>query len=522
VKHFQPEKHLDSISSPTTNRQWRSWPYLALLVASIVACFTFRLIPSPTSDRAIFVSVAEYLNKGSRLYVDVYDNKDPLFYYAVSSQRLFGVTGEYVFELSMALIAALSACDIARSLGSVGKLHQKALLIAVPFLVTGAFWVPGDTHLPATAMALLCCSLYFRKRFLLSGSLMAILLFTKLIMFPLPVVFCLASELSSSRERRLRTAAQNLGLILIGFIFSAVSILAILASRGELFGYLQAQQNNILYANSVLIDSYGFAGPLGSHLRTVFTDQAGVVSVVVVPFAGLILAICVAIDRGEPQARSFAIATLATFLFSLFILAIMGLWRHHLQIMYFGQTLILIALAAMLSSHLKRRSRPITMISVISLAVLLGGMPSFRHYIDSPAAVVKKLASASQDSAESQSFRLASTNGDAFARLGQNSNVIPHGSPMDKLACPDFHQYLFYSSERLQNILDCVRMAPTLVIDPSFRRYEQPPNWLPIEADKQRIIDTWNHFVSAGETMVRTRFSCKRFDQIRICSSTAL
>lgn len=340
-------------------------------------------------------------------------------------------------------------------------------------------------------------------------------------MFPLPVVFCLACELSGPRERRLAIAAQHLSLVIVGFLFSALSILAMLAIRGELFGYLQAQQNNILYANSVLIDSHGFAGSLGSHLRTVFTDQSSVVSVVVVPFAVLILSICVAMDRGDPQARSFAIATLATFLFSLLILAITGLWRHHLQIMYFGQTLTLIGLAAMLPSQIKR-SMPIAMISVFSLAVLLGGMPSFRHYIDSPAAVVKRLASASQESAESQSFKMASTNGDAFARLGQNSNVIPHGAPMDKLVCPDFHQYLFYTSERLQTILDCVRTAPTLVIDPSFRRYEQPPHWLPIEADKQRIITTWNHFVSAGETMVRTRFSCKRFDQIRICSSTAL
>jgi predicted FMN-binding regulatory protein PaiB len=93
---------------------------------------------------------------------------------------------------------------------------------------------------------------------------------------------------------------------------------------------------------------------------------------------------------------------------------------------------------------------------------------------------------------------------------------------MNKLVCPDFHQYVFYSAERLKNILDCVRIAPVLVIDPSFHRYEQPPNWLPIGADKQRIIDTWNHFVSAGEGMVRTHFSCKRFNQIRICSANAL
>jgi hypothetical protein len=61
----------------------------------------------------------------------------------------------------MAFIAALSAYDIARNLGSIGKWQQNALLVAVPFLVTGAFWLPGDTHLPATALGLLCCSLYF-------------------------------------------------------------------------------------------------------------------------------------------------------------------------------------------------------------------------------------------------------------------------------------------------------------------------------------------------------------------------
>ena len=111
-----------------------------LIAIFFIACLTFRLIPEPLYDRAAFVSVAEYLLSGNRLYIDIYDNKDPLFFYAVSMQRLFGSIGEYLFELLMVAISAISAYDISRIVEHTGAMRKRLLLIAVPLIVTGAFW----------------------------------------------------------------------------------------------------------------------------------------------------------------------------------------------------------------------------------------------------------------------------------------------------------------------------------------------------------------------------------------------
>ena len=138
-----------------------------LIAVFFIICFTFRLIPDPLSDRAVFVSVAECLLSGHQLYVDIYDNKDPLFFYAVSMQRLLGAAGEYLFELVMVIIAAVSAYDISRIVDHTGTKRKIPLLIAVPLLVTGFFWSPGMTHLPATAFSLLACALFLRKKWYL-------------------------------------------------------------------------------------------------------------------------------------------------------------------------------------------------------------------------------------------------------------------------------------------------------------------------------------------------------------------
>src|SRR5262245_36580876 len=40
-------------------------------------------VPSHVSDRSIYAFVGDRLLAGDRLYFDVYDNKDPLFYYII-------------------------------------------------------------------------------------------------------------------------------------------------------------------------------------------------------------------------------------------------------------------------------------------------------------------------------------------------------------------------------------------------------------------------------------------------------
>jgi|GEM_PF-1333954 len=489
-----------------------------LIAIFFITCFTLRLIPDPSSDRAAFVSVAEYLLSGNRLYIDIYDNKDPLFFYAVSMQRLLGTVGEYLFELLMVTIAAVSAYDISRIVEHTGAMRKRLLLITVPLLVTGTFWFPAYTHLPATAFSLLACALFLRKKMLFAGGCMGLVAFTKLIMFPLPAAFCLTYEFILWDKK---VSRKHFNRIVIGFTSASAIMIIILLSRHELLGYLQAQQNNFFYSNSVLVDNSSLGNSFASRLRTMFLgskEQLLLLFAVIVSmgFSGYIATQ----PRVEKKIKAFLISALATYIISIIVLGLTGIWRHHLQLIYFSQTLMLIYIAISLNSK-KNFADSSFGIAIVVLAILLSGTLDLRHYVASSNQIMTKISYLTQESPETKAFRAIHPNGAGFARLGQNSNVIPHGAANDKLLCPEFGQYPFYSPERFRHILDCAKTAPTLVVDGSFSLYDKPPDWWPREAQKQIMMENWNDFVTAGESMIKTQYSCKKLGNIRICDSVA-
>lgn len=85
-----------------------SLPLNVLLAGLVLAAglveFGLRLIPLPEGDRAIYEAVADGLRAGQRLYEEVHDYKDLVFFYALALQRLAGPWGGGIFELdSLAL-----------------------------------------------------------------------------------------------------------------------------------------------------------------------------------------------------------------------------------------------------------------------------------------------------------------------------------------------------------------------------------------------------------------------------------
>jgi len=132
-------------------------------------------------------------------------------------------------------------------------------------------------------------------------------------------------------------------------------------------------------------------------------------------------------------------------------------------------------------------------------------------------AVILRTSNLVQASPETEALQSVYPNGTAFARLGQNSTVIPYGAAKDSLICPEFGQYPFYSSERLNSILECAKTAPTLVVDDSFTPLDEIPKWWPRDARKDLIVKNWNSFVIAGENLIQTQYTCQRLENVRIC-----
>src|SRR5438874_12816539 len=68
----------------------RPWLYIALL-ALAAAVAVIREQPQAAFDQGVFLSVMSSLARGLHLYRDVFDNKDPLFYYTgAATYKLLG------------------------------------------------------------------------------------------------------------------------------------------------------------------------------------------------------------------------------------------------------------------------------------------------------------------------------------------------------------------------------------------------------------------------------------------------
>ncbi len=493
--------------------------FSVILTATVfLICFTSRLIPVPSSDRAIFISVAEYLLSGSRLYVDVYDNKDPLFFYAVSAQRLLGPAAEYLFELSLVAVSAGTAYAIARFVDRIDTANKGILLIAVPLLLTGVFWLPGYTTLPGTALSLLACALFLRQRMLLAGGCIGLVAFTKLIMLPLPVVFCFSYELVVWKAGLSRP---RFGRMTVGFVAVSAIVTAILFLRGEAFGYLQAQKNNFFYSNGLLVDNSTFITSFTSHLRTMFLVEKEKLVILISLIASMVFSILLAAQPSTAKrTRAFIVGSLSTCVMSVVVLGLTGIWDHHLQLLYFSHTLMLICLAIGLGERLTNASFAI---AIVICAIALSGTVSKYQYAAYPDQVaerlVLRLAELAEASPETKALRAVYPNGRGFARLGKNTYAIPYGADNDRLICPEFGQYPFHSPERFDDILECVKTAPTLVVDSSFERLIEAPTWWPIDAQKEVILDNWNDFVTAGENLLRTQYACQQLEDVRVCDS---
>src|SRR5215213_5662194 len=110
----------------------RRGSYIASVALTVIAWVGILplVVPVPTDDRGIFVSVGERLLAGDALYSQVYDNKEPLFFYLVALERAipFGVL---VAEIAMIGVCAAAAYSLAAGIAS-RRAAAAIALIAVP------------------------------------------------------------------------------------------------------------------------------------------------------------------------------------------------------------------------------------------------------------------------------------------------------------------------------------------------------------------------------------------------------
>jgi hypothetical protein len=476
---------------PTDPRMPKTSPdrdmVLLLCAAGAIAVAIFPLLmPSHLFDRGIFVSVAERLLVGDRLYAGVWDNKGPLFFYLVALERQAGSVGEIFFELLFVLLASYSVFRLLTVFSS----RQNAVLgglIASPIVLTGAYYFPGYTHLPAIALTFAALALIAEGRTLASGFVLGLILFANILVAPVALCAVLALRW------RCWSAAACFRLVL-GIALSLLLFGVLLLARGELQPFLNSLVLNLAYSQGSLVKGHGLAGRVLSHLSLINFNRAKIIA------AAILVCLLYAHVKGKTDNDRILLRTATlSLLASGAVLAATGLWRQHLQLLSIPAIL---SVAAVLVGG-RESPVPLRLASAIILSWIVSGVPGLAHYGEAASRLAdnwKQLNAISPDTIAIMTGSAPST----YARLGKNDeNGHAIGLSKWNLGCPRFHQYPFDTQEQLNNTLACAARVDTILVTPSFAPEPDQPGW--------------NRFVADGEKMLASAFHCRRHGALRLC-----
>ncbi|WP_344364913.1 hypothetical protein [Arthrobacter humicola] len=477
-------------------RSLGKWVPVSLLV--IWVALLPRIIPGTSSDRGIFVSVAERLLAGDTLYRDVWDNKDPLFYYSLALGRTISPYADILLELTWIVSAGTAVYVLARKLGCNAPGALFAAFGMTPLILTGGLYRPGYTHLPGTALVLLVLAATVSRRFAAAGFLLAILACLKLVMLPIALLLIL-TVITLRKEWRALVPGSA------AFALCAAALAGLLYARGELFPYLQAQLANVSYSQGDLVDERW--GSFVGHLMLVASIDAVVVATAV---AGAIVWVFaenrLAGGTRPVERRSLMLwACAATALVAaLVVLGFTGMWDHHGQVLYVPAILVGVGAVQRFQSGFNVRSK-LHMAALVGLIVALSGPTAPLRY--GGAALIsgpRSLAALNDVSAEARAVLSVGPSG-TYARLGANDDDgHAYGLRDWKLACPRFQQYAFDTAEVLNSVAECLPRAEVILLSPAAGPKDGDP--------------TWNAYWAKVESTLRDGYACEKWQDERICT----
>ena len=474
-------------------RQARADQFLFPVVVLTWIGLSIRILPDRDADRGIFVSTAEWLLAGDRLYSGVFDNKEPLFYYFIAAQRALGWGAEIAAEAMLLLLAAAAVYLLALKVTSRWTAIAVSLL-AAPIVLIGGYYTPGYSELPGVVLALIGIALAFYDRPFLAGCCIGTLIFAKLIYVPVAIagVGCVVI---------IHRRPQDLLLVAAATAASALSVVGILFMRGEFWPFIEGIKLNIAYSQGPFVGGTTRLETWGAHLK--LAGGSGLSGQIIL----IILVNVVALfqlffsDRAR-EGVAMALVSLAILPVSLGILAITGLWEHHVQILYIP-TLISIVAVAPLFELAARKAPVLTLLTVILCACILGGPVTMNRYLSSIKNFRSTLAQMSTLPPEARQVLAVGDSG-TYARLGQNDD-LGHAIGLRNwhLACPRFHQYPFLPKELLDEVRDCASKTPVLILSAALKTRDTGPA-------------EWNEFVTDIESLVKS-YHCDDVSGVRVC-----
>jgi hypothetical protein len=462
-----------------------------LIVASWIVTIA-RAIPLRDGDRGIFASMAERLAAGDTLYVDVWDNKEPLFYLTLAAGRLVSPYMDVVIELGWLAASAVAIYLVLRSSKVPAAMSALAGLGMTPLILTGGDYAAGFSHLPGTAILLGTYALLVRGRPAVAGALVPVLAAFKVIMLPM-MVAVFAVQFLVDRDRRALVRS------LVGAGISTGAVALLLAVRGELAGFIDLLKSNIGYSQSSISDAYQV--PIWKHIEPVMQGPAMATAAGIV----VILALTWLLARGA--ALSLWWTTTATFAMALLITAATGLWSHHGQILFAPAAL---ALALMVVSFPQlQRVLASAVVLVLASTVVLAGAPSLRSVVDTGLSASARWTALAPTATATQDLLAIAPEGGTYARLGKNTeDSHAQGLRAFEHRCRQFVQYTYDLPSTLDLIPGCLPSVDYVIVDKGL---------VPQEG-----ADLWNRFVERSEAALAASFTCEERSWGRLCSNSGL
>ncbi len=457
----------------------------AMLLITWIYTFA-RAIPLRDGDRGVFTSMAERIVAGDTLYVDVWDNKEPLFFLTLAAGRTISPLMDVALEMLWLVLSSMAIYHITKSQSPSRVLSVFTGFVATPLILTGSVYYAGFSHLPATAVFLGLTAFAMTRNFFLAGLLIPVLAGYKIITVPLALV-AIGVTLAFVGIDKIKP-------VIYGALAGSGLLSLLLVIRGEFQGFVDLVLSNIGYSQSSISDAYDI--PIWKHIEPVFTS-AIMTTVAAIAVIALITML-VSQTKGNELFWITVLTTTAAFV----VIAITGLWPHHGQI-FAGPAAIAAALLAITFADKFHDTWKIAAL-VFLISGLLAGMPSIRTIIDSSLSARERLQDLTRVAEPTQAL-LAIADSGTYHRLGKNTDDSHAlGLRNFDLGCYQFVQYTYDLPETLEYIPTCLPSVDYLIVDKGF------------VLEKGR--DRWNTFVQQSEAVIKNDFDCAPFDWGRLCT----
>jgi len=455
-----------------------------------------------TSDNGVFLSVAAAVADGAPLYVDVVDNKDPLFFYALAGALKFGPGAAQLLDVVWLLLAAVGSLLLA---SSVTKPIPALFVgfVATPLVILGIDYQPGMTNLPGTSLTLLGMGLLVSRAWWAAGVVLALSVAAKITVAPIAVGVLVAALLVPHMRPR---AIRSLAVFLISLSLMAVGLWAV----GSLGGYLAVLSDNFRYSGDVMV-YFGLSPDFLGHLERLNPDMrsdrwVSGGSILVIAFAAL------ALWRFRSERLTVLVVWLwMTILGTFAALALSYVWPHHWQMVALPAVMALVV-ASGLGMRVLGDGRSGSVVSVVvalALTLPLGGwipiqrLPGTFH--TERAEWTQWRSQLADRTLESRLLETVPLPTFTVARLGTNDDAafLLDLPPSASLTCPRFHLYDFSPAVDFGEALACLDRADVVIVTDQFLTFQngwRSANVAPVVA------------------LLAEQYSCLRVEDRQVCS----